>query len=227
MSKSNLIVFTGIDGSGKTTQAKMLVESLKKSGIEALYVWTRWEPSLLRFLINKWKTSNKTENIDRLNRKVSAVRDIKGRFKSNPVFIWLWMGAFFIDYGIQIIPKIHLGLLNKRFIVSDRIYYDSVVDQAVTFGRRIDWLLDHLDSFWVRIIFPKPDMVIYVDCPGEIAFARKDDAPNLKYLNDRREIYLKLADKYQWIKMKGTLPIDEVAAVVKDIVFRKMGIRDV
>jgi len=224
MSKGYLIVFTGIDGSGKTTQANLLVESLNENGIDASYVWTRWEPSLLRFLVNRWKNNNKSENINRLNRKVNVVRNIKNRFKNNPVFIWLWMGAFLFDYGIQIIPKIHLALLNKRFIVSDRIYYDSVVDQTVTFGRRIDWLLEHLDSLLVRIIFPKPDMVIYVDCPGEIAFARKDDAPNLKYLTDRREIYLKLADKYQWVRMNGTLPVEEVAAGVKDIVYRKLGI---
>jgi len=224
MRKGYLIVFTGIDGSGKTTQAKILVESLKKNGIEASYVWTRWEPSLLRFLINRWKSNNKTENIDRLNRNVTVVRDIKRRFKSNPIFIWLWMGAFFLDYGIQIILKIHIGLFRKRFIVSDRIYYDSVVDQAVSFGSRIDWLLEHLDSFWIKIIFPKPDMVIYVDCQEDIAFARKDDAPDLKYLADRREIYLKLADKYKWIKMNGTLPVDEIAVQVKNIVFRKLGI---
>lgn len=85
-------------------------------------------------------------------------------------------------------------------------------------------MLEGLDSFWIRMIFPKPDTVVYVDCPGEVAMSRKDDAPNLEYLLDRRKLYLALAGKYGWIKVDGTMPVDEVFKRVKDSVYKKLGI---
>lgn len=136
----------------------------------------------------------------------------------------LLLANFFIDYGLQIFVKIHLGLLKKRFIVSDRMFYDSVIDQAINLGKRKDWLLDSLDSFWMKILFPKPNIVIYVDCPEDIAFLRKNDAPDIEYLKDRRELYLKLADRYRWIKIEGTLPVDEIAVQIKDKVYKRLGV---
>ncbi len=74
----------------------------------------------------------------------------------------------------------------------------------------------------MNIIFPVPDVVIYIDCPGEIAFARKDDAPDVEYLTDRRAIYKQLAEKYGWVEIDGTNSVDDIAAQVKDIVYQKL-----
>ena len=43
-----LICFTGIDGSGKTTQAKLLVDWLASRGIKSMYVWSRGEVLTIR-----------------------------------------------------------------------------------------------------------------------------------------------------------------------------------
>ncbi|MBI5049489.1 MAG: hypothetical protein HZC11_01090 [Nitrospirae bacterium] len=99
-----------------------------------------------------------------------------------------------------------------------------MIDQAVNLGKRKDWLLDNLSSFWIKIFFPQPDIVMYIDCPEDIAFSRKDDinTPNVEYLRERRELYLKLADKYGWIKIEGTLPVDKIAIQVKEKVYERM-----
>ncbi len=42
-----LICVMGIDGSGKSTATKRVVEQLQHSGVDVGYVWDRWEPRLL------------------------------------------------------------------------------------------------------------------------------------------------------------------------------------
>lgn len=217
MNKGYLIVFTGIDGSGKTTQAEMLVDVLRQSGLEVSYVWARWEQRLVRPFTKKWKRKIEKDTGHADGRAIKN-KPKKQKLLSNPFVRWLWLFAFFIDYGLQILFKIRFKLIWDRVLVSDRMFYDSVIDQAVNLGSNKDWLLNNLDSVWMRFLFPKPDMVFYIDCPGEVAFSRKDDAPDVEYLTDRRMLYKHLAEKYNWNIIDGTLPIQEIALMINRIV---------
>ena len=218
MRRGSLIVFIGIDGSGKTTQAKLLVDSLNQDGLCVSYVWNRWEPLFLLSLIKRWKhnvTKHATTNeladneLAELNSDFNRIKYKKQKLLNNPVLRWLWLISFFADYGLQVFVKVRLRLLKKCLVISDRTFYDSVIDQAINLGEKRDWLLNSLDSFWIKFFFPNPDMVIYIDCPEEIAFSRKRDerTPNIEYFIERRKLYLALADKYKWIKINGTLPV--------------------
>ncbi len=220
MKRRLLVVLTGIDGSGKTTQAERLTNSLESDGIDVSYVWSRWKPLLLRPLIKSWKKetvmkSNKGFEHDRIKSR-------KQKLLRNPFIRWMWLVCFFIDYGLQIFVKIRLKMIRGGLIISDRIFYDSVIDQSVNLGDNKGWLINSLDSFWIKILFPAPDMVIFVDCPEDVAFARKDDAPNIEYLEERRKLYLELAGLYGWIIVNGTLPIDELAHQIKDEVYKRL-----
>ena len=226
MGKGYLIVFTGIDGSGKTTQAKILFESLRKDRIEASYVWCRWEPFLLRYLMNKWKR-NIRGGAGSLNRNSVMIKNKKRKLLNNPVLRWLWLCSFFIDYGLQIFVKVRIKMFKRRLVISDRMYYDAVVDQALNLGERKDLLINSMNFLWVRFFFPRPDLVIYFDCPEEIALARKRDTENVEYLIERRELYKDLSDRCGWIKIDGTLPVKEIAFTIKNIVYEKLRIQSV
>ena len=88
MRSGYLIVLTGIDGSGKTTQANLLVKDLKKDGIDVSYVWSRWEPFLLRFLIKKWKNKGAKKR-DNLNQEFDELKDNKNKLLNNTLIFTL------------------------------------------------------------------------------------------------------------------------------------------
>jgi len=222
MKRGFLIAFTGIDGSGKTTQGKLLEEVLKHKGEEISYVWSRWDSFLLRPLIKRWKNCLKSNTFGHnFNNKI---KKSKQKILNNPIFCYAWLALFFLEYSFQIFIKVRILLAKKMFIISDRTFYDSIIDQAINLGKWQDFLLDTLDSFWIRILFPKPDMVIYIDCPENIAFSRKTDLPSIEYLIERRALYLKLADKYAWFKVDGTLSINEIYSQIRNKVYSKFGI---
>jgi len=216
-----LILLTGIDGSGKTTQAEILVENLKKDGFDVAYVWARWKQIITLPVTFLWKMRLKKVS----NHKDSRAREVrpqKEKLLKNPVIRWLWLAIFLIDYGLQILIKVRLKRLYRSIIVSDRMFYDSIIDQSINLGSMQELLLNNLESLLMRMIFPVPDIVIYIDCPPEIAFLRKPDVPDLEYLEERRKLYRLLADKYNWLKIDGALPVKKIASIIHNNVNKKL-----
>lgn len=219
----SFIPFVGIDGCGKTTQARLLIEALKRDGIASSYVWCRWKPFFLRHLIKQWKKSV-TKDSTETNRGVRNMKNSKRKLLRNGVLRGLWLIFFFIDYGLQVFVKVRVSLLKKQVIISDRIFYDSIIDQAINLGEHKYCLLHSLDSFWMRLFFPKPDMIIFFDCREDIAHLRQNGSPNIEYLRERRILYRELANKYGWVIIDGALRVDVIATQVKEIVYKELGL---
>jgi len=216
-----LIVFTGIDGSGKTTQARLLIEDMRNRGIDVDYVWCRWEPWLLRPIISLWKRNKVQDHHSSKGNIYRQVQKEKSQMLKNPVLRFLWFSFFIIEYGLQVVWKVRLRQLKGGMIVSDRMFYDSFIDQAINLGYNGDRLISKLESFYTKLIFPSPTMTIYIDCPEEIALRRKNDAPDIEYLRERRILYKKLSDRYRWKIIDGSLPVDIIFKDIKRLVYSK------
>ncbi|HEC92575.1 MAG TPA: hypothetical protein ENI51_06265, partial [Candidatus Atribacteria bacterium] len=201
---------------------KLLFSSLEKRFNKVLYVWCRWEPFLFKPLIKLWKRrqgkQNKKENED----DYKILKSKKTTLLKNPIFRWSWFLIFVTEYGLQVFFKIRLKKFKKRIIISDRYFYDSFVDQVINFNLSEEKILKLLDNFWIRKVFPEPDLVIYIDCPEEIAIKRKEDVFSLDYLKDRRKIYLKIVDLKGYCKVDGALQIEEVRKNIEEIVNEKL-----
>jgi thymidylate kinase len=213
------IVFAGIDGSGKTTQAKYTFSLLKDKLDQVTYVWCRWDPFVFRFLIKLWKKYNKKN----LEKSYWQQKDKKTRFLKKPLFRGIWIWGWIIEYGIQVFFKIRLRrIAGARMIVSDRYFYDSFVDQAINLNLSEKQAFHFLNTYWIRKIFPEPDLVVYLDCLEEIALSRKHDIAHIDYLKDRRRLFLEIAIRKNWPMIDGTLPKENVQNSIKKIISERL-----
>ena len=115
------------------------------------------------------------------------------------IYVLIWI----LDYMLQLFFRVSLPKLLGKYLVVDRYVFDAVLNISLTADlslrtsyRIIDLLLK---------IIPKPDVVFIIDLPEEVAFSRKDDIQSVDYLRERRHLYLKMADRYRFLKLDGQL----------------------
>ncbi|MFC2052217.1 dTMP kinase [Chloroflexota bacterium] len=210
--KPIFICFVGIDGAGKTTQAKKLSEMLQKRGIRSEYIWNKFEPRLaapflkiakLLFFRRRSIFGNYTEHVR-----------TKRRLLANPVVSTVYQYLWLIDYLSQIFFKTRMPLIRGKSIVCDRYIYDPIVDLTVDLDYSEKKVAEMLRK--TLLLFPKPDMVFLIDLPEEIAYQRKDDVPSLDYLKERRKVYLNIAKDGKMILVDGCGDPAELQSIIWD-----------
>lgn len=206
MKKSFLICLVGIDGSGKTTQALALSKYLKGLGIDNEYVWCRWDPIILKPIIKViQKILFYKEDI---KRDYNNYNKRKNLFLNNRLVSILWKYSVLFDYFIKIFKDIKIPLSKKKIIICDRYLFDTIVDLAVDL-KYTDKKIRKLINICLLLI-PTPDIIFLIDLPEIVAFNRKGDIPSLKYLTDRRAIYLYLGTQFDMNVIKGDMSFREI-----------------
>lgn len=218
MTKTYRVALIGLDGCGKSTQ----IDKMKKDKLFSKYkfIWCRWKPTLLKpiylLLSKKIKNSDNRPidlNKDKLNHDYRAKAVIKNKLFSNKLIRISWIKLALIDYYFQFYLKILILIIQKRNIVFDRYYLDLFVDQGINFGYTPKQICDEIEKY--KNLFPKIDKVIYIKVRPEVCFMRKNDIPNMDYLNKRHEIYEYLSKDLKWICIDGENELESVYSEIK------------
>ena len=177
ISKGKLITFEGIDGSGKSTQAKKLVDYLNKSSETAIFVrepgGTTISEEIRDILLNR--------HLEDINDRTEALLMTGSRSQ--------------LTHEI-IMPNLNKGL----HVVADR-YSDSTLAYQGG-GRKIEleWLIQ-LNKFATFNI--DPDITFFIDVIPEEAFNRKSkekdriEMAGIELQNRVRDTYLLLAQRFE------------------------------
>lgn len=183
-----IIAICGIDGSGKTTQVKLLKKYLRKNGFRVKCVWLRWTAlfsypflALCRLLgYTKWKTIRR-----------SNVRYAERRFYMNRALARLWPWFFTLDTLIYLILRIEVWRIFGFIVLCDRFVLDILVDlMCETKDYRLP---ERLVGRLLLSLIPKNSKLIIIDVAENTAYHRKHDIPSIGYLKERRGLYLALA----------------------------------
>lgn len=193
------ITFEGIDGSGKTTQAKLLYKNLKKAG---------WPVILLR-------EPGGTAVAEKL-------REILLKEKEEPIAPRAEILLYVASRAQLVEERIKPALRAKKLVICDRYVDSTTAYQA--YGRGFDpaWV-EKLNRWGSSEILP--DLTFLIDVPVSAGLARKKGKlldrleKEGKHFEEKvRKGYRQLAKKHRRMRtMNGTPPPEKVAATVKKV----------
>lgn len=194
-SRGFFVVLEGLDGAGKTTIAKMLVEDLEKQGYKVLYTYEPTDSDIVSIVKTKYKEL-RDPYVDAL--------------------------TFALDRLLHIKLKIKPALEEGCVVISDRYYYSSVAYQSAG-GAPLEWVVE-VNKYAlqpdVAIYLDVPPEIAIERKRG--AKSRFPEFEELSFLFKVRNVYLKLVEQGFLIKVDATRNLEEVYRTVKEIVEHKL-----
>ncbi|ANF23607.1 dTMP kinase [Thermococcus piezophilus] len=188
------IVIEGIDGAGKSTQAKLLAKWFEEKGYDVVLTKEPTDTAFGKLIRRLVLTGGREGIIDgaRISHEAEAL-------------------LFAADRAEHVHKLIKPSIGAGKIVISDRYFYSSLAYQWAR-GLDLDWLID-LNRFAIR-----PDLVILLDLPVKESMKRingrsiKTEFDKIVELQKKvRENYLKLAERFPEMKIVNAL------ASVKDI----------
>ncbi len=193
--KGYFVCIEGPDKSGKTTQSKLLVKALCRTGYDAVYTT---EPS--HGEIGNFIRSHVLSRTQRLSPVVEAL-------------------LFAADRADHIEREIKPLLDEGKVVVSDRYVYSSLAYQGAA-GLDINWIAKinrHALVPDLAICLDVPVGVIFQRCRGNRSVM---ELPEIQ--KRVREVYLRLIKEGKMISIDGSRPIDSVATDVQRLVLERL-----
>jgi len=200
--KGKLIVFEGLDKSGKETQAKLLVNFLLKKGYDVIYEDEPTSSNPIGLFIKGWL--NKEHDI-----------------KSGKAIALLYTADRYEHLETRILP----ALSNGKIVILDRYYYSTMAYENALYGVDISWI-EQVNKFATI-----PDLVIYLKVRPEECMRRarimgeQDRHEKLELLRRVEKIYEDISRLYRnFIVINGEGNVNEIFDYIKRIVETKLKI---
>lgn len=202
MSIPNSIIFCGLDGCGKTTQAKNLLNYFIKCNVESNYVWLRYPFRLIIpfvIFLRFFKLSAYPRTIQKKNNGIKNLQDHK--FLS-----FLWEKLLFYDLKIDYYFKVKKPIDSNKIIILDRSIIDTVVDLVLVTGntKKLEYFLKKFST-----LLPPSRQMILLDITPELSFERNKDE-DLEQLIIRRDLYHKICQINNLKIIDGTQNVDDI-----------------
>ena len=173
---AKFITFEGIDGCGKATQARLLLEHMNNSGVETILVrepgGTNISESIREILLhsNSGKMGDRTESLLMTASRAQLTQEI-------------------------IVPNIEQG----KFVIADRYSDSTLAYQGGGRNLDIEWLIE-LNNYATFTLLP--DITLFVDIRPEEALRRLDNNKDriegigIEFQTRVRKTYHELAERF-------------------------------
>ncbi len=201
-----IITISGLDGSGKSTQAELLKKYLEAQG-KSVFYFHAVEFGIANKIISFFKKLCYT--IIRSDYCVTGNQNQKSVIMARRFKIWLRKIALKIDL-------IRFKNLIKRLekqgldcILSDRYFYDNVINIAYLLG-------SNAPKFNKSII--KPNTAIYLKTDPEVIMQReRKPDQGIKYLQKKNALYSNTSNNWNLITVDGNNSKEKIFEEIKSL----------
>jgi len=200
------VALIGPDGAGKTTIARML-ENDQRLRSKYLYMGINIESSNVSLPTSRFIQRMKNAQSARrpgtpTGQKSSASRRLRSSARS------------LLRLCNRVAEEIYRQALASRYrrkgfiVVYDRHFKFDFEAPSHIMGR-LSWS-ERIHRLWLAKLYPSPDLVIFLDAPAELLYARKHEA-SVAWLEERRTSILRQGNALRnFIRVDATNPIERV-----------------
>ena len=204
LNNAKFITFEGIDGCGKSTQARLLLDYMNKSGVETILVrepgGTNISESIREILLHSTSSQmgDRTESLLMTASRAQLTQEV-------------------------IIPNMDQG----KFVIADRYSDSTLAYQGGGRNLDIEWLIE-LNNYATFTLLP--DITFFVDIRSEETLRRLDnnkdriEGEGIEFQARVRKTYHKLAERFnnRYVIMDGYGEIDDIhQKVLNEMIRRK------
>lgn len=183
-----------MDGTGKTTHSRGLIDHLRMSGIKCRYVWF----GNAYFFSYPFMIICRILGLTNIYHVANGLSVSEHQYYKNKTISQMWPWVQFLDAVIFVNLRVKLLLLRGFTIVCDRFIPDILVELMIDVNN--DKLYEELVGRLMLRLMPRSSLVIMLCVDEKTSWQRKDDVPELRYLSRRKK-------KYQLIGHSMRIPI--------------------
>ena len=204
LNNAKFITFEGIDGCGKSTQARLLLDYMNNSGVETILVrepgGTSISESIREILLHSTSSQmgDRTESLLMTASRAQLTQEV-------------------------IVPNIDKG----KFVIADRYSDSTLAYQGGGRNLDIEWLIE-LNNYATFTLLP--DITFFVDIRSEEALRRLDsnkdriEGEGIEFQARVRKTYHELAERFndRYVILDGYGEIDDIhQKVLNEMIRRK------
>src|SRR5947199_9047176 len=167
-----LVAFSGVDGSGKSTQVGLLEKSFEKINTPVLRIRSRWRPVLsLPLLVIMRRLGYASVH------RAGGVYIVETRLPSGGGLTSVWCILTQIENIVKTGVKLVFPLLLGRTVICDRYALDMVVDGMAGLHDRPG----HMRlGFQLLRLLPRPNFAFFMDIDPDVSSKRQPDLPGVE-----------------------------------------------
>lgn len=214
--RGSVIALSGLDGSGKSTQARMLAETLGDLGYRVRVEWpaidapSRVMAALTRLGKGSVRAASRPKG-------PTAVSDDPARAlrQRSEAITFVWSSLYAVRGAVRAARLTWPGVVRGAVVVCDRYVLDSNVFMIHRYGAQRGY---RAQLALLRLLSPRPRAAFLVEVPAAVATARQPER-TLAENAERARLYRALAGRYATEPIAGDRSPEEVSLALSERVW--------
>ena len=211
---ATFVYITGCDGTGKTTQASLMMDHYRRQGRDPRHLWLRF-PFFLTLPLLAYARLRGLSWYEEHNGVRQGYWDFRRSWLLRTLLPWVLL----IDASVAALFKIHWPLRRGETVVCERFVFDMLVDLSLAFDNP-DLHRQLPGRLFLRLL-PRQARCVILYLDAQTLRARRSDLEIDKRLEDRLAGFRRLAHDLSLPLLSSEMSIERINEKILHIVQEK------